>query len=151
MQERIIEIIALMLAELKRTNSLNSIDTEELSRRGYTTAEISTAFSWIADKFALFPAVTITEDFSSMNSYRVLHSVENEIIPQDVWGDIIEYQSLGLISNAQIEDIINRTMISGIGKLTAQNLKRMIAMQFTNAGNNLFLGNILLTGNETVN
>ncbi|MBS1536908.1 MAG: DUF494 family protein [Bacteroidetes bacterium] len=151
MQERIIEIIALMLAELKRTNSLNSIDTEELSRRGYTTAEISTAFSWIADKFALFPTVSLTEDYSSTLSYRVLHSIENELIPQDVWGDIIEYQSLGLISNAQIEDIINRTMISGIGKLTSQTLKRMIAMQFTNVGNNLFLGNILLTGNETVN
>jgi len=151
MQERIIEIIVFLLSELKRTHSLNSINTEELSRRGYTTAEISTAFSWIADKFALFPSGSIADDFSSVSSYRVLHSVENELIPQDVWGEIVEYQSLGLISNAQIEDIINRTIIAGIGKLTSQMLKRMIAMQFTNTGNNIFLGNILLSGNETVN
>ncbi len=151
MQERIIEIIAFMLAELKRNNSLNSIDTEELSRRGYTTAEISTAFSWIVDKFALFPAISPSEDFSATSSYRVLHPAEHEIIPSEVWGEMVQYQSLGLITNAQIEDIINRTMIAGIGQLTPQTLKRMIAMLFTSGGHNLSIGQILLSGNETVN
>lgn len=151
MQERIIEIIAFMLAELKRNNSLNSIDTEELSRRGYTPAEISTAFSWIVDKFALFPALSPSEEFSSSTSNRVLHPAEHEIIPSEVWGEMVEYQSLGLITNAQIEDIINRTMIAGIGQLTPQTLKRMIAMFFTNGGHNIAIGQILLSGNETVN
>jgi uncharacterized protein Smg (DUF494 family) len=151
MQERIIEIIAIMLAELKRTHSLNSIDTEALTKRGYTTAEISTAFSWIVDKFALFPAISSAENFSETSSHRVLHPAEYEIIPSEVWGEMVEYQSLGLITNAQIEEIINRTMIAGIGKLTPLMLKRMIAMILTNGENNLHVGKILLSGNEIIN
>ncbi len=51
-RERIIEIIFFLLNEIRDNTPLTDIDLKPLSTRGFSETEISTAFSWLIDRFA---------------------------------------------------------------------------------------------------
>ncbi len=154
MHERIIEIIALILAQLRRDNSLQSINLDEIVKRGYTSAEISTAYSWLLDRFA--QGVTALTDIvnTEKQSFRILHLAEREAFSKEAWGDLVEFHALGFLSNEFIEEIITRIMISGVQKISGSTLKQLIAMMLLTSSNQTLPspgGQMMLTGNETIN
>ena len=59
MYERIVEIITFVLSELKQNKKLSEIDLNVLQDRGYSSSEISTAFSWLVDKLELIPPMQL--------------------------------------------------------------------------------------------
>ncbi|MFN8358408.1 MAG: DUF494 family protein [Candidatus Kapaibacterium sp.] len=154
MHERIIEIIALILAQLRRDNSLQSINLDEISKRGYTPAEISTAYSWLLDRFA--HGVTALSEIvnTEKQSFRILHQAERDAFSTEAWGELVEYHALGFLTNELIEEIITRIMISGIQKISGSTLKQLIAMMLLNSTNHAIRSpgaQVMLTGNETIN
>jgi uncharacterized protein Smg (DUF494 family) len=124
--ERIIEIIVILLNELKQSNQLDQKEVEMLSKMGYTQNEISTAFSWIYSKLYEGEKIFVDKP-KSKNSHRFLHEVEKNIITPEAYGYIVQLRELGLINDFDIEVIIDKIMVSGYLKVYLHDIKMFIA------------------------
>ncbi len=152
MFERVIEIIVFLISELRTNKSFANINVQQLKDLGYTTSEISTAFSWIADKFNFQEFNENSPVFVSNESFRVLHSSERDLFTDDAYGKLIQLHSLGIVDNEHIEHIIERAIISG-SMLDSRVLKYFVASAIfeidgMNAGHT---ARIILTGNDSIN
>ena len=152
MYERIIEIIVFVITELKHNKKINEIDLLELQKRGYTNSEISTAFSWIVDRYELSDKLNLTDTYIGSESFRILNEVEQELFTTEAWGEIIQYHSLGLLTNEHIEALIEKALITGMRELDSNRLKQFMASVIFNTQLNIYPGaRFMLSGNDTVN
>ena len=125
--EKIIEIIVYLLGELKKNKQLGDIELENLSHLGYTQNEINTAFSWIYTK--IYAGEKIFNDETAKNrSFRMLHDVEKSVITPEAFGYLIQLRELGLISEMDIEVIIDKIMLSSFNKIDVEDIKGHIAV-----------------------
>ena len=124
--EKIIEIIVYLLGELKKNKQLGDIELENLSHLGYTQNEINTAFSWIYTK--IYAGEKIFNDETSRNkSFRMLHDVEKNVISPEAYGYLIQLRELGVITDMDIEVIIDKIMLSSFNKIDVEDIKGYIA------------------------
>jgi uncharacterized protein Smg (DUF494 family) len=125
MQEKIVEILIHVLSEIQKTNKpLTEIDITALEKKGYTPSEISTAFSWLVDRIQ---EKGETKNNRQEHSFRILHAVEKEVISSEAFGYLLSLHELNLISDEELETIIERAMMSGFDKLDQEEI-RMIAL-----------------------
>jgi len=152
MYERIVEIIAFVMSELKHNKQISEINIDELQKKGYSKSEISTAFSWVADRFELSDKFTTHAEFVNKDSFRVLHDGEKELFTKDALGDLLNYHSLGLLSNEQVETLIENSMLTGFQLIDSVNLKYFVANIIFNMQNKYYPGyRFMLSGIEDVN
>src|SRR5690349_17151282 len=100
-KERIMEIILFLLSEIRADKALMEIDLKPLSVRGFSEMEISTALSWLIDKFALGPGnddpVLLSVPFGRKSTldpakpateagFRVYHEVERMVLAPEAQG-----------------------------------------------------------------
>lgn len=124
--EKIIEIIVYLLGELKKNKQLGDIELENLSHLGYTQNEINTAFSWIYTK--IYAGEKIFNDETASNrSFRMLHDVEKNVITPEAYGYLIQLRELGVITDLDIEVIIDKIMLSSFNKIDVEDIKGYIA------------------------
>lgn len=152
MFQRIIEIIIYVISELQ-SKQVEDIDFDKLKNLGYTSSEISTAFSWIVDNNSFGNAfeegTSITPD---RKFFRILHPAEEEFFTTEARNELIHYNQLGLIRNEDIETLIDRNVMSGYGKIDSDDLKSFIAGVVFNAFNQSNSQHrSILIGNETIN
>jgi uncharacterized protein Smg (DUF494 family) len=148
--ERIMEIIAWVVGAFSQGTPINKVDTSELSRKGYTDSEISAALSWILER----GEGTLTDrDDLDTGSFRILHGLEWETISSEAWGLLLSYHNLGLLSNEDVEQIIERAMIlSGEASVDLEEIRAIIAVYVMNLGFDTTSGSrSLLSGNESIN
>ncbi|MFA6569741.1 MAG: DUF494 family protein [Bacteroidota bacterium] len=152
MYEKIIEIIVFVIAELKQNKNFDEIDIGELQRLGYTQEEISTAFSWIVDRIEFSDKFPTNLVFTTVDSFRVLHEVEKQLFSPEAWGDLVQLQTLGIISNEMIEILIERAIMMGMQEIDSENLKSFVAGFIFNANSNTSpVQHYMLRGNERIN
>jgi|DewCreStandDraft_4_1066084.scaffolds.fasta_scaffold01093_33 uncharacterized protein Smg (DUF494 family) len=153
MYERIIEIIVYVISELKNNRTIGDIDIEELHSLGYTNAEISTALSWLIDRMEFSEKYLNVENTSDPNSFRLLHEAERDLFTNEAWGEIIQLNSLGLLTNEHIETLIEKAVFMGTRQLNSEYIKHFVANSIFNIqpGINPFGSRIMLQGNDTIN
>ncbi|MFH1050433.1 MAG: DUF494 family protein [bacterium] len=152
MYERIVEIIVFVMSELKHNKQINEINVDELQKKGYSESEISTAFSWVADRFELAEKFTTQAEFINKESFRVLHEGEKELFTKEALGDLFNFHSLGLLNNEQVEALIENTLLTGFQQVDSVNLKYFVANIIFNMQNKYYPGNrFMLSGVESVN
>ncbi|MBM2817237.1 MAG: hypothetical protein HW421_3999 [Ignavibacteria bacterium] len=152
MYEKIIDIIVYVISELRQNKKISDINIDELLSRGYTNAEISTAFSWLVDRIEFSDTTFVVESFSNEESFRILHEAEKDLFTTEAWGDLVSLHSLRLLTNEHIESIIERAMMLGIRKIDSGNLKSFVAMLVFNAESNSNQNSrFMLNGNDTIN
>lgn len=152
MFERIVEIIVYVVSELRQNNDLAKLNLDELINQGYTSSEISTALSWIADRMEINDKYTPVDTTIQNNSFRVLHDLEKELFTKEAWGELITMNALGLITNEHIETLIDRAFMLGLRQIDLQQLKIFVANVVFNAQyNNLAGSRFMLIGNDTIN
>lgn len=150
MHERIIEIIVYVISELKQHKDISEIDLGELESLGYTSAEISTAFSWLVDRMEL--SEEASESFTELNSFRMLHEAEQKLFTRQAWGDLIQLQSLGLLHSEHIESLIERAVMSSQQQVDSRQLKKYVAsMVFHAIGDVAESSRFMLDGSDTIN
>lgn len=152
MLDRILEIIAIVMGEIKKSRSLMAIDMGKLLKEGYTKSEIYAAISWIADKA---PDKANKEELffqeASEESFRAFHDSEKELFTEEAFNVLIQYKALGLLENSQIEGLIDKSIFAGQSLIEGEEVRRLIAY-------NLFKHNLdlppgyrfTLMGNETI-
>lgn len=152
MFQRIIEIIIYVISELQ-SKQVEEIDLDKLKNLGYTSSEISTAFSWIADSNNFGEILEQGTTISPEKKYfRILHPAEEEFFTPEARNELIHYNLLGLIRNEDIENLIDRNVMSGYGRIDSEDLKSFIAGVIFDAFNQSNSHHrSMLIGNETIN
>jgi uncharacterized protein Smg (DUF494 family) len=153
MYERIIEIIVFVMSELRHNKNINDINIEELEDLGYTSSEISAALSWLVDRMEFNDKFFISDQSTRPSSFRVLHDFERDIFTPEAWGEIIQLNTLGLVSNEMIESMIDRAAIMGIRMLDVDQVKTFVAnsvFNFQNSSND-YGNRLVLLGNDSIN
>lgn len=150
MYERVIEIIMFLVSELKSSKQLSDIDVSLLSKNGYTQSEISTAFSWLFERMSV--GQTVVDGSEGKNSsYRVLHTAEQMVISTEAFGYLLQCRQLGLITNSDVEIIIERVMAAGFSNIGLPEMKSFVAgMLFDVDGQQGTGGRVSLGSNDTI-
>ena len=127
MREKIVEIIVYLMSELRNNIPLGEIDLSVLANSGYTPTEISTAFGWLYEKIKLGEHATTETAKSSPHSHRVLHEAERSVFSPDAHGYLIQLRELGLITEGDIETVIDRVMLADYAVAGVQDTKSIVA------------------------
>jgi uncharacterized protein Smg (DUF494 family) len=152
MFERVVEIIIYVINALRTSKKISEIDTKELSKLGYTSSEISTAFSWLVDKLEFESDLLDTEKLRTTKSFRILNEAERDLFTQEAWGELLQLHSLGLLSALNIETIIEKAVFSEISKVNSEQLKQFVANVTFNATYTSSYGSrLMLNGSDTIN
>jgi Smg protein len=147
MQERIVEILLYLVNELRSKKRLSEVDVSSLTRDGYTQSEISSAFSWLFERMTLGKSITDVTSGAS-TSYRMLNDIEKMVIESQAFGYLIQCRQLGLLSNIDIETIIERIMMAGFSTVGLPEMKSFVAgYLFDLESNN---GQVSLGMNDTI-
>jgi uncharacterized protein Smg (DUF494 family) len=124
--EKVLEIIVLLLSELKQNKQLSDVDFNQLERLGYTQNEINTAFSWVYSKIYTGDKIFVEKD-KNTQANRFLHEVEQNVISPEAYGYLIQLKELGLINNMDVDLIIDKLMVTTYNKVELTEMKYMIA------------------------
>jgi len=152
MQEKIVEILIYLISELRKNVPMSDIDLTVLSQRGYSTTEISTAFNWLFEKISDGGTLITETAQSSPHSHRVLHDAERMIITADAYGYLIQLRQLGLISDMDIEVIIDRIMMSGYISVDSNEMKSIAATYLAESDDSFNSGSrTMLNSKDTIN
>lgn len=142
MHEKILELIIYLVNEIRndkhtqeavehgetvsgRQYNGSSIDINFLTKSGYTPAEISTAFSWLFDHIDKGENLVVGEN--SPHSHRILHEVERLAIGKEAQGYLIRLRELGLITDDNLEDVIERGMMSSLSQAGIPEIRSLVA------------------------
>ena len=150
MYEKIIEIISLVVSELKYKKHINDIDMKELFDLGYTQEEISTAFSWLVDRLDFSEKFFAGSSVPSPESFRIMLDSEKELFTNEALTEIVHLQILGILSNEILEAFIDRAIYMGISNIDVSQVRNFIAYYVFQAAPNDYSNRIMLQGNDTI-
>jgi len=125
MHERVVELLVYLMGELRARDHFGEIDMASLSSKGYTDAEISTAFSWLFETLDGGGSHRPAPDGDS--SIRVLHAIELSVLQAEGYGYLLQCYHLGLLNGDDVEQVIERIMMSGVAQADIDDVKRVIA------------------------
>jgi uncharacterized protein Smg (DUF494 family) len=152
MQEKIVEILIYLIGEIRKNTPITDIDLSVLSQRGFSTTEISTAFNWLFEKISHGENIVTETGEISSTSHRVLHDAERMVITSEAYGYMIQLRELGLISDMDIEVIIDRIMMSGYPTVDGEEIKSHVAALLAENDDSLNGGSrTMLNGKDTIN
>ena len=126
MYDRVVEIILLLMNELKSNKQLADVDVSMLSKNGYTPSEISTAFSWLFDQISTGREMMDSGDPAPI-SHRILHEAERMVISPEAHGYLLQWIDLGVLDQADAELIIEKVMAAGFSHVGIEEMKSFIA------------------------
>ena len=162
-RERIMEIVFFLLSEIKEDKPLAEIDLKPLSVRGFSEIEISTAFSWLIDKFSqggedpLILSVpfgkkqSILGSTKDLASFRVYHEIESSVIAKEARGFMMQMLELGILTDSDVEFMIDRIMLSGAQSASLDEVKDFVtSMLFHFDAPYSPVGRVMLSGSERV-
>lgn len=131
MNERVMEILVYIMNEIRqKKKGLGELAvlSRDLMQRGYTESEINSAFSWLLERMQNgIDAVMDNEENAFEQSSRFLHEVERMVLTPEAFGYLLQLRELGLITHAEMETVIERAMMLGSPKVTAGDIKTMVA------------------------
>jgi len=152
-QERIVEILMYVLNEVQKTKKpLGEIDLSSLMQKGYTQEEIITAFTWLQDRLKSDVKFLEVASRQQSASFRILHSAEKYVIPAEAFGYLIQLHQLNIITEAELELVIERSMLSGFEQLTVDEIKAIVAsIVFDMDRDDFKRGRIFFNSDNTIN
>jgi uncharacterized protein Smg (DUF494 family) len=152
MQEKIVEILIYLIGEIRKNTPITDIDLSVLSQRGYSTTEISTAFNWLFEKISHGENIVTETGEISSTSHRVLNEAERNVISAEAYGYLIQLRELSLITDMDIEVIIDRIMMSGYLAADVAEIKSHVSALLAENDDSLNGGSrTMLNGQDTIN
>ncbi len=127
MQEKILELIVFILSEIKHDKQLRDIDVPSLTRQGFTHAEITSAYNWVFDHF--MPGASIPDSYGHDRpvSHRILHNAERLTISTEAQGYLLQLRELEIITEEELEFIIERIMMTDLFDATVSDITSLVA------------------------
>lgn len=153
MQERIIEIIVYLLEEFQQQQSNENYNdlSKQLISLGYTENEINLAFSWVFNHLQNKSDVANEQFKYASDSNRVLHDVEKLVISAEAYGYLLQLRYLSLISDYDMETVIERSLTIGTSTISIEDIKSIAAtIIFGSDTNNTWDGVFFHPGTNTI-
>ena len=151
MYEKVVEIIVYLMSEIHQKKRLAEIDLDALTENGYTDTEISTALSWLFDKFSVGGVQASEAIPISPQSYRVFHDMERLSISVEAQGYLLQLRVLGLLTDPDFELVIDRVMRAGFLKADLSEVKSIVASVLFSSEDTLNAANrFLLNNSDTI-
>ena len=126
MKEKVVELLIILMSEIRADKQLAEIDMSDLQDRGFSPSEISQALSWLHDHLPQGTGSTAIAPRGE-GSRRVLHDAEKGVIPTEGQGYLIQLVELGLLGDRDLETVIERAMLSGYERLTLEEIREIVA------------------------
>jgi uncharacterized protein Smg (DUF494 family) len=130
MNDRVVEILTYIMTEIRGQKS-NPDKLELISRdllqRGYSQHEISFAFTWLFERYRGESEEVFSISPASRGSFRVLHELEKAVIAPEAFGYLLQLKQLRLVTDVDIENIIERAMLAGVARIAAEDIKALVA------------------------
>jgi uncharacterized protein Smg (DUF494 family) len=139
MNERVVEILVLIMSEIRRSNFGSAkleLLSKDLRKKGYTESEISSAFSWLLNRIRSDSEELVQNQGPTLeNSFRVLHEIEKSVISPEAYGYILQLKELNIISETDIELILERALMMGTSRVDPADIKLIVASMLWSADN----------------
>jgi Smg protein len=148
---KILEIIVIILSELRTNKNVNEIDYNALSEIGYTSSEINSALAWIFSKIDI-DSNFLKSGLKNVTSKRIYNQEERKIFTPESLGYLIWLNETGILDDADREIIIDRIFLSGYAKVGLTDMKSLIAMYLLDVKDvNTIKTRLILENNDTQN
>lgn len=130
MDERILEIVIYMVSRLREDESDRpqiSDMARDLQSQGFTEREISSAYSWMFDRYGgEFDRLSRREE-ATLQSTRVLAPRERLAVSADAFGYLGRLVTLGILRRADLEEVIEACVQSGRHDVTTDEMKMIVS------------------------
>jgi uncharacterized protein Smg (DUF494 family) len=130
MEQRIVEILMYVIGEIQshriRLEEIEGI-SDELMQRGFSQREVATAISLFSDRLNGEVRRTQVSSPSGTHAHRVLHDVERQYLAADAYGYLIQMTHLGILDQADVEELIERCLLLGNLSLGVDEMKMLVA------------------------
>ncbi|MDD5425502.1 MAG: DUF494 family protein [candidate division Zixibacteria bacterium] len=130
MRNRILEIVVYLMDHIQEHRG-QIIDVEDLSAHlrslGYTENEISSAYSWLVDRFES-TSENFYSDFPEIHcSNRILTDYERFQFTPEAHGFLIKLLNQNLIDDEQFETVLERGAIFNPKPITEEQIKLIVS------------------------
>jgi len=136
MNERVVEILVYIMNEMQGEKAAPNhleILSRDLLQRGYTENEISSAFSWLYERHQNENEALVRHTGPTLpGTFRVLHDLERLVISPEGYGYLLQLKHLGILDDAEIEQVIERAMMVGATRLPEEAIKSLVASAMCN-------------------
>lgn len=149
MKERVVEILVYLMHELQEERQLADVDLAELRDRGYTAGEISAAYTWLAESLAPGEGGRRRTGHAAAESRRHFHDAERNVLSPQALGYLIDLREVGLLTDADVETVVERAMVSGFERLGREDVQSIVATVLFSRGGGPD-GRLLTPGSETI-
>ena len=150
MKERVVEILVILMSEIEANKRLSDIDFDDLKSKGYTQTEISAAFSWLYENMPVQDGIVVRDEMPDKDSRRILHDAEKMMISTEAQGYLMQLCEVGLLDNRDLENIIERAMMSGLEQLSLDEVREIAAAVLFARPNKWHESRSMLDNNDTV-
>ena len=130
MRNRILEIVVFLIdymqgnkGRLANSDELSSL----LSAEGYSEDEISSAYTWLLQRFDNAPEQYFSDFPVSTSSIRILSQSERVQMSPEAYGFLLKLVSQSLISSEQCEIILERAAMIGPRSVSLDHIKLIAA------------------------
>ena len=153
MEEKILEIVFYLVEHVRSHNGrmgpFRAI-SKDLKSRGFTDSEISSAYSWFLEELQK-EGGRIQPLAKSPASVRVLSAQEMQHFTPDAAGLLLQLLRFRLVTPAQFERIVDKSMMLG-GEVIDLAVMKIIAARYVfTSGNTVDLTWYNIDGSETIN
>ena len=131
MERRIVEILVVLMREYPEgviTREEFETLTGDLAELGYSQTEIETALFWYHSRQLAKQNPDQRSEFNS-GAFRVLHEVERTVLRPEAYGYLIELKRLGLINLAEMDEIVEKSVLLGGKRVDLDDIKTFVAAQ----------------------
>ncbi|MBC8205518.1 DUF494 family protein [bacterium] len=149
MLSKIVEILVILMDEIRHRGFAEKrmeILSGELLDQGYSEQEISTAFTWIYDRFGSTHEMTDP----SPSSFRVLHGIEKIFISPQAQGYLLQLQALGILTQSEFERVVERIMLIASPGLELELVRQIVLETLFDNSQNSEMGFLDLTLDDLI-
>ncbi len=142
MGERVLEIVVLLISRIRdHQGQLESFEdiSSYLKSYGFTDNEIRSAYSWVLEQLQS-DSQFLVDDASSGNAFRVLTGQERRHFNTDSIGYLLQLRYLGIITDTQMEQILERGALMGPSPIDMEQIKILIGSVLFQDGSRIEYG-----------
>ncbi|MDZ7763264.1 MAG: DUF494 family protein [Melioribacteraceae bacterium] len=152
MTNKIVEVLAKILDGLNKNYSLDEVDTLLKKDKSYDNQTVGVAFSLIFDK--VLSNKLKEESNRNINSinFRMLSEEEQDVIGVENYNYLIHLINVGLLSNNDLEMILEQIMMYPKDLITKEDINWIILISLIDFNSDILPGSrVLLYSSDTIN
>ncbi|MEW6051461.1 MAG: DUF494 family protein [Candidatus Zixiibacteriota bacterium] len=131
MGNRILEIVVYLMDHMRENQGmLPSVDdlSPDLRGMGYSDNEISSAYTWVMERYENSHETFYSNFPSEHSSNRVLTAYERSQLTTDAYGFLVHLLNLCVIDDEQLESILERATMFGPRLVTLDQIKMITSV-----------------------